>query len=146
MSDHSLSIEDELSKHGSYASNTLGPSMRPLFKTHRDVVVMQPLDREVKKYDIVLYKDPRGYILHRVVKIKGNTLVIRGDNTFKPEFVEKERIIARVVSFNRKGKHHTVTDRGYLLYVRFWNFIYPVRFVLRKIRLLLGKIKRKIFK
>ena len=146
MSDHSLSIEDELLTHGSYASNTLGPSMRPLFKTHRDVVVMQPLDREIKKYDIVLYKDPRGYILHRVVKIKGNTLVIRGDNTFKPEFVEKERIIARVVSFNRKGKRHTVNDRGYRLYVRFWNFIYPVRFVLRKIRLLLGKIKRKIFK
>ena len=146
MSEHSLSIEDELSKHGSYASNTLGPSMRPLFKTHRDVVVMQPLDREVKKYDIVLYKDPRGYILHRVVKIKGNTLIIRGDNTFKPEFVEKDRVIARVVSFNRKGKHHTVNDKGYLFYVHFWNIIYPVRFVLRKIRLLLGKIKRKIFK
>ena len=142
----SLSIEDELSKHGSYASNTIGPSMRPLFKTHRDVVVMQPLDREVKKYDIVLYKDPRGYILHRVVRIKGNTLIIRGDNTFKPEFVESDRVIARVVSFNRKGKHHTVNDRGYLLYARFWNFIYPVRFVLRKIRLLFGKIKRKIFK
>ena len=137
-------IEDELSEYGTYATNTNGVSMRPLFRTHRDAVALKKLDREIKKYDILLYTDPLGrYILHRVIGIRGNTLIMRGDNTFKKEYVPHERVLAYMVSFNRKGKHHTVDERGYKLYSRLWNFIYPLRFVMHKIRSLFGKIKRK---
>lgn len=140
-------IEDELSEYGSYATNTNGISMQPLFRTHRDAVVLKKLDREIKKYDILLYTDPLGrYILHRVIAIRGGTLIMRGDNTFKKEYVPRERVLAYMISFNRKGKHHTIDELGYKFYSRFWNFIYPLRFVMRKTRSLLGKIKRKIFK
>ena len=71
------SIEDILEKEGSYAALTDGVSMRPLFKTHRDMVVLTPPDGELKKYDVVLYRVVDKYILHRIIAVKVDTLVIR---------------------------------------------------------------------
>lgn len=136
-------IEDELLEHGAYATNTVGTSMRPLFKTHRDAVALLPPREPPKKYDVVLYTDSEGrYILHRIIKAKGDTFVIRGDNTFIREYVPRERVIAVMASFTRKGKHFTVRSRGYIFYSRVWNFIYPVRLLLHKLRRMLSKIKR----
>ena len=140
-------IEDELEKNGILVTNTEGKSMHPLFKPHRDAVVLKRVDREIKKYDVVLYRDFAGrYVLHRVIAERDDVFIIRGDNTFRKEFVSKNDIIAYLVAFNRKGKRHTTEDFGYRFYSRFWNFIYPIRFLMRKFRSLLGKIKRKIFK
>lgn len=137
-------IEDELEKHGTYATNTVGTSMYPLFLTHRDAVFLGALDREIKRYDVVLYTNPKGdYILHRVIGIKETHFVIRGDNTYKKEYVPRERVIAYMLSFTRKGKHHKATEFGYKLYSRFWNFIYPVRWLLLKSRVLASKIIKK---
>ena len=138
----SKTIEDELKKHGTYATKTVGVSMKPLFKTHRDAVVLKAADGEMKKYDVVLYTDKLGrYILHRIIGIKEGFYVIRGDNTYVKEYVPKERVIAFMVSFNRKGKHHTTEELGYKLYSRVWNFIYPIRFLFRKFFALARKIK-----
>ena len=139
-------IEDELDKHGTYATNTVGVSMRPLFKTHRDVVVLKKTDRSIKKYDVVMYVAPAGrYILHRVIGERDGVYVIRGDNTFKKEYVPKDRVIAYMVSFNRNGKHCSIDDSLYKLYSRVWNLIYPVRFLFNKFFALCRKIKR-VFK
>ena len=139
-------VEDELGKYGAYAVNTTGVSMRPLFITSRDVAVLKSLDRELKKYDVVLYTGAsHKYILHRVIGVREDEFVIRGDNTFAKEYVKKERILAYLVSFNRKGKHYSTDDFGYKVYSRFWNFIYPIRYVAHLLRRALGKIKRKIF-
>ena len=138
-------IEDELEEHGTYATNTSGVSMMPLFKTHRDVVVLEAPCRKIKKYDVVLYTDSLDrYILHRVIGIKKDIYVIRGDNTFRKELVPCERVIAYMISFNRKGKHHTVDEAGYKLYSRLWHFIYPIRFLWHKFRAYCGKIKRAL--
>ena len=140
-------IESELDTHGFYASNTLGVSMRPLFKTHRDMIVVKKPEAELKKYDVGLYVTPRGkYILHRVMKVRATEYIFRGDNTYSPEHVPKEWVIGVLVKFNRKGKTHTVDEISYRIYSRLWHFIYPVRFVLRKTRVLLGRIYRKIFR
>ncbi|MBE6645749.1 MAG: hypothetical protein E7612_10330 [Ruminococcaceae bacterium] len=139
-------IEDELDKHGTYATNTVGVSMRPLFKTRRDVVVLKTPDRRIKKYDVVMYVDSADrYILHRVIGERDGVYVIRGDNTFKKEYVPKNRVIAYMVSFNRNGKHRTAEDFSYKLYSRVWNLIYPVRFLFNKFFALCRKTKR-IFK
>ena len=104
-------IENELCQSGVYASVTKGSSMRPLFKTNRDVVILKRCDAEPKKYDVVLYKDGTGkYILHRIVRVSDKCFVIRGDNTFINERVSKNCILAVLTEFNRKGKKHLVTD------------------------------------
>lgn len=140
-------VEEEIKEHGAYATNTVGTSMRPLFKTHRDVVLLKAPEREIKKYDVVFYSDEKGrHILHRVIGFRDGCFVIRGDNTFVKEYVPHERIIAYMVGFNRKGKHHSADEFGYKFYSRFWHCIYPIRLVWRKTRALLGKIKRAVFK
>ena len=140
-------IESELNERGFYASNTLGVSMEPLFRTHRDMIVLMRPDAPLRKYDVALYVTPRGkYILHRVIKVKEKEYVFRGDNTYASEHVPKEWVLGVLVKFNRKGKSHTTEELSYRIYSRVWHFIYPVRFVYRKTRSLLGKIYRKIFR
>lgn len=140
-------IERELERHGSYASVTRGPSMRPLFKTSRDMVIVKKPTADFKKYDVVLYTGAGNkYTMHRIIAIKGDTLIIRGDNTYVKEYVSPARVIGILTEFNRKGKHHTVDELSFKVYSRIWNFIYPIRFLLFKARNLLVKIYHKLFK
>ena len=140
-------IESELAKYGTYASVTRGPSMRPLFRTHRDMVVIKRIERPLRKYDVVLYTGAHNkYTMHRIIGIKNGVYVIRGDNTYSKEYVVPERIIGILSEFNRKGKKGSVDSFSFKLYSRVWNFIYPIRFVFYKIKRLLSKIKRAIFK
>ena len=124
--------------------------MRPLFKTHRDVVVIKRAEGELRKYDVVLYrsrlKGEHVYVLHRIIGEADGKYVIRGDNTYSKEFVDKDSVIGVMVSFNRKGKRHTVDERGYKIYSRVWNFIYPIRLLYVRARRFLGRIYRKLFK
>ncbi len=129
---------------GGYISVTKGNSMRPLFKTNRDVVKLASPASEPKKYDVVLYKISNSeYVLHRIVGVKADEFLIRGDNTYKLEHIKKERILAVLIEFNRKGKPHKVTDISYRIYSRAWNLIYPLRFVMVRSYALLRKILRK---
>ncbi len=140
-------IEDELKEKGICATRTQGNSMRPLFRSHRDAVLLRTPDREIRKYDVVLYRAASGkYVLHRVVGRKGKLLVIRGDNTYQLEYLDVSDVLAYMFSFIRKGKHRSADSLGYRLYSRVWNFIYPVRFVYKKLRAALGKLKRKVIK
>ena len=140
------SPEEQLERHGAYATNTVGTSMQPLFRTHRDVVVLKRADKPLSKYDVAMYVTGDGkYILHRIIGIKKDVYVFRGDNTFSKEYVPKNAVIGYMVSFNRKGKHREVSEFGYRFYSRFWHFIYPVRRLIQLVRLFLSKLKHKIF-
>lgn len=138
--------ETELSLHGTYASITRGTSMRPLFKTHRDMVILERPTSPLKKYDVVLYRVGDNYILHRIIGEKGDFYVIRGDNTFRREYVSKDKIIGVLVAFNRKGKRGNVTDRGFKVYSRLWHYMYPVRLLFRFFYLCLRGVYRLFFK
>lgn len=140
-------IEAELEKYGTYASITRGPSMRPLFKTGRDVVIISSLNRPLKKYDVVLYTGAHNkYTLHRIIGIRDGLYIIRGDNTYKKEYVKKENVIGILTEFNRRGKRSSVEKRSYKFYSRIWHYLYPVRHILYKTKGILSKIKHKIFK
>ena len=147
MIEHSTTtlIEDELEASGVYASTTSGVSMEPLFRTHRDVVIIAKPKDELKKYDVALYRSSLGkYILHRVINVTEDEYLIRGDNTYTIEHVKKDSVIGVLVEFVRKGKRQKCTDKSYLAYSRFWNFIYPIRFLLYGTRRFLGRVIRKL--
>ncbi|MBQ9071157.1 MAG: S26 family signal peptidase [Clostridia bacterium] len=141
-------IEKILERDGVYPSVTEGISMRPLFKTHRDMVILERVSGKLKKYDVALYKKGEKYILHRVIGIddEKNVYIIRGDNTYKKEYVPMSSVIARLTSFKRKGKSHTVDEKPYRIYAVFWNFIYPIRYLFHLARCVLVKIYRALFK
>ena len=138
--------ERELLENGVYVSNTIGHSMEPFLSHHRDVVVIAKPEREPRKYDVVLYPGESGkFILHRIIAVRRDHFVIRGDNTYFKEYVPKSRIIGVLVSFTRKGKRGSVTDLGYRFYSRMRCASYPLRVFYRKLRMTLGRVKRAIF-
>ena len=140
-------LEQRLIEDGVYVAKTRGYSMRPLFKTHRDAVMIVLVTRELRKYDIVLYTYGDGkYILHRIVGFDGDICLIRGDNTFVLERVPKDKILGVAASFNRKGKRYDLTEVSYRAYSVIWTAIYPIRNLWRRVRSVLSRIKHKIFK
>lgn len=146
LTDGCRRVEDALLAYGFYASSTRGTSMEPLFRTGRDVVVLERPKGELKKYDVALYRVGNKYIMHRVIRVRADEYLIRGDNTFRIEHVPKDKILGVLVEFNRRGREHSVGERGYRLYSRIWTFIYPVRFLWNLFVRGLKKIYRVVFK
>ena len=148
INDTSLRIEDVLEKDGVYPTVTSGTSMRPLFKTHRDMLILERVSGTLKKYDVALYRIGDKYILHRVIGVdkEKKVYIIRGDNTFTKEYVRFDSVLARLTVFKRNGKHHTVNDRSYIVYSVLWNFIYPIRYLINLGVRAVRKIYRIIFR
>ena len=141
----SEAVERELAENGSFASVTKGVSMRPLFRTCRDMIVISPIKAPLKKYDIVLYRDGGGeYILHRIIDVKKDICIIRGDNTYSKEYVPYDRIIGILTAYNRKGKSGSPDDLSFKIYSRFWHLIYPLRYLWIKLRQVLRAVYRRL--
>lgn len=138
-------IEEQLDTHGVYASNTVGASMRPLLRNHQDMVIIYKPEGELKRYDVALYRVGTKYVLHRVLLVKDDFYLIRGDNTFVMEKVPKSAVIGVMTEFNRGGKRHSVNEPFFRFYAWFWHFIYPIRFVWHKVRGFLGRVYRGLF-
>ena len=136
-------VERELLENGFYASNTLGNSMRPLFKTHRDMVIIERPHGDLKKYDVALYKDGERYVLHRVIGVYPDYYLMRGDNNFFSEKVKKDAVIGVLVAYRNKNRRHSVNELHYKIYSRFWHYIYPFRAFYRKTRMALSHMKAK---
>ena len=136
-------LEALLARDGFLIYKTRGVSMRPMLKEGRDLVTIRPFEGRLKKYDVPLYRRrDGGYLLHRIIGVKDDHYVIRGDNTFVKEHVPDKELVGVLTGFKRKGKDCTVDSRGYRVYARVWNFIYPVRWLAHKCRRVCGKIKR----
>jgi hypothetical protein len=143
-----VSIESQLQSAGFHISTTAGMSMKPMLRNRRDRVLIKPLgDERLKKYDLPLYRLPDGrYVLHRVIDVKDDHYIIRGDNTYQLERVPDEWVVGVMVEFWRGKKHYTADHKGYRRYAAFWHAIYPIRLPFHKLRMLASRIKHKIFK
>ena len=131
LDDNAGRLEEIIREQGSLASVIKGVSMRPMLKTDRDVIVVSALTSDtLKKYDVPLYRVGKRYVLHRIIGVDAEkrVYIIRGDNTYKKEYVPFDSVIGCLTSFNRCGKHYDVSHKGYRAYARFWHFIYPLRY------------------
>ena len=105
-----------------------GVSMLPMLRQGIDAVELAPLPQRLKKYDLPVYQYPSGkYVMHRVVKVKNEHYVCRGDNTYQDEFVSHEQMLGVVSAFRRGKKRIEVSAPGYRLYCWLWVAIYPLR-------------------
>ena len=139
-------IEQELRERGQFAYTTKGVSMRPLLRQQRDLIVIHRRPEErLKKYDAALFKRDNGdYVLHRVIRVREHDYIICGDNLEQMEPVREDQILGVLHEIVRNGKTVSVNDFSYLFYVHLWWDAYPIRFFLRRVRRLGGKIKRKL--
>ena len=129
-----MTFEKLLQEDGRLVYRTRGVSMEPMLRQNRDLVVIEVPSSRLKKYDVALYRRGTSYVLHRVIGVKSDHYLIRGDSA----------VLGVLTAFQRKGKKYSVTDRGYRCYVRFWDAIYPLRALRARCRGLAVEIARKL--
>ena len=137
-------FEEILARDGILVYKTRGVSMRPMLRQNRDLVTVRVPSSRLKRFDVALYRRGDDHVLHRVIKVRDGHYLIRGDNTFKLENVPDGAVIGVLTGFVRKGKEHSVTERGYRAYVRIWNGIYPLRSLFARLRCLASRAARKL--
>ncbi len=140
-----ISIEEQLQNEGVYVTTTVGVSMKPMLRNRRDRIVVLPVgDRVLGKGDLPLYRRPDGtYVLHRIIGVREDHYIIRGDNTYVKEIVPHAWVLGYVSEFYRGERHVHSSSRGYRFYVTLWQLLYPLRLPVHKLRVLIGRTKRK---
>lgn len=142
-------VEEALKTQDTAAFLTSGVSMRPLLRTHKDIVVISRATHPLAVGEVPLYKKKgvEKLILHRIIGVTDDgTYIIRGDNTYRKEYVPQSDVVGVMSAIYRGGKYiDCATSKRYKRYVKINNFFYPVRWLWKtKIRAFLSKIKRKI--
>ena len=148
------SYGDELKKSGKLVFTIRGVSMRPLFRTAEDAILVVTCDPEtLKNLDIVLFyrvTPVRGeqYVLHRIVgRRPDGQFIIAGDNCTDYDIVDPKDILGVVTSAQRGNKPIKLEGFRYAVYKYLWCKPYRFRaFVLvmrRKVRSLGRKILRR---
>ena len=138
---NNISLEEGLIKNGFIIYGFKGTSMNPLLKSGRDKAYIENLKKPLKKGDIVLYtRDNKSFVLHRIVKIRGEKLIIRGDNNlFYERDIKKEDIIGILAALYRKGKYMEKESGQFKWFAVFNKLRFPVIFIYRKTKQYLWK-------
>lgn len=98
-----MKYEEVLAQYGECITHVTGWSMEPLFHDRQSIVRVVPFpERKINVGDVVLYKAANQYILHRVMEIRDDSIIARGDNNWFLERVMLEEIIGVMTGFWRK--------------------------------------------
>ncbi len=151
MDDFFKNADEVLKTEPEVAILTRGISMRPMLREHKDIVIIERVNRKLKRYDVPLYRRPNcdRFVLHRIIKITDNGYVIRGDNLLYNEYeVTDDDIIGVLKAFYRNGKYYDcATSKAYKAYIILNQIYSPIRIFWRlKIKVFLSKIKRLFIK
>lgn len=108
-----------------------GDSMRPLLRRRRDYVTIVPMDRPPCVGDIVLFPGKRlggDYVLHRVLRIKGQRMQTLGDGCLHPDaWMDIGQAWGRATRIER-GRLTIDTCCIFWRVVAFmWMGLYPIR-------------------
>lgn len=127
-------IIEELHKGHTATLNLRGWSMRPFLEHDRDKALLC-LPGEVKVGDPVLAEVPAAqgdgtrYVLHRIIRIEGDEVTLKGDGNLNEEHCLKSDICAAVVGFYRKGRKTLDRTDGWKwrIYSWWWMRLTPIR-------------------
>ena len=123
-----------------------GDSMRPLIRRGKDPVTIIPLQRPLKKGDVVLFHLGDKYIVHRVWKLKPGWVRTFGDNCWNPEpWFPQEQVLGMAVKFSRGGKAYRLDTPAARAWGKGWMAVHPIRLCYKRLRALAGRCYRKIF-
>ncbi|MCD8014029.1 MAG: S24/S26 family peptidase [Lachnospiraceae bacterium] len=128
-----------------------GTSMYPMFVEGRDEAVIAPLKKiiqadgslRLRRGDVVLYRREDGIlVLHRICRCAREGYYLVGDHQSVEEGpIRDDQIRGILTGFIRRGNYCSVRHPVYLLAVRIWLILLPVR---PKITRALYRIKRSI--
>lgn len=131
----SVELGDVIKEKGIYVGTVNGKSMFPMLRNKKDTVIIRPFAGKLKKYDVVLYRKRNMYVLHRIVRVTPERYIICGDNCINLETdVTKDQIIGKLEGFYRGERQILIEGAFYKLYSRIWVALYPVRYLMKKIK------------
>lgn len=117
-----------------------GFSMLPLIRQNKDVIILSPLQSsslQPRKIILAYIPNKQGYILHRIEKIDGNKIILRGDgNVWGREICSQSDALAEARAIIRGKK--IISDQS--IWWKFIAFFWPKISFFR--RVLLFPIRR----
>ena len=124
-----------------------GDSMRPLIRRGRDPVTIIPVNRPLKRGDVVLFQLGSRYIVHRVWKLAAGRVRTFGDNCWNPDpWIPEKQVLGLVVKYSRNGKVHRLDTRQSRAWGRCWMALHPLRLMYLRCRSLAARIVKRILK
>ncbi|MBQ7011374.1 MAG: S24/S26 family peptidase [Clostridia bacterium] len=123
MNDKSTSsLRETLAEHDIAVVQGKGTSMMPLIANSRDRMCIKSLSRRPKKYDVLVYENPRGIVAHRALKCTDEHIVMCGDNQYVKETVPYEAVIGYVPGILRNGTDYLDFEKTKwcVAYSRIW--------------------------
>lgn len=122
-----------------FVLSVTGNSMRPTLRNSGDKVeLLSQKHRGVKKGELVFFeRENGGCILHRVLKINGDTLLVNGDAQPWTETVKMSQVIGVVNRLCRKGKWISCDSFLYRVYSKIIVHTLFLRKVYAKVRSIL---------
>lgn len=106
-----------------------GYSMRPFLEDGRDnALLCKPTT--VSCGDVVLAEIRSGvYVLHRIVRLEGDNVTLRGDGNLGTEQCHRADIRAFALAFYRKGRSvpDYTSGRKWRVYSALWTRLLPIR-------------------
>lgn len=106
-----------------------GNSMRPFLCHQRDKAILTRLPELRVGLPVLAEIEPGQYVLHRIVRIKGDHVTLRGDGNMGVEHCRCADVKALAKGFFRKGRSapDLITSRKWRVYSWLWLRLLPVR-------------------
>ncbi|MBQ7147018.1 MAG: S24/S26 family peptidase [Lachnospiraceae bacterium] len=120
-------FEEVLKRDGKLVYKNRGDSMWPFIREGRDLLLIIPAERPLKKYDIPLYRRDNGqYILHRIIGRDESGYIMRGDNRSVKEYgITDGHIIGVLYAVLREEKEIPADSFASRIKLCVWRFVYP---------------------
>lgn len=136
-------VERLLHEAGFLVHAVKGVSMMPLLDQNKDAVHLVPIEGALKKNDIVLFRRADStLVLHRIIKVRKDGYLIRGDSCMGSELVRRENIIAIADAIYKDGQYIPCDDKKLIRYAK----KQPVAWFFRYVRSSAATIYRRVFK
>lgn len=106
-----------------------GNSMRPFLEDNRDKALMKKAEHFKVGDPVLAEVCDKHFVLHRIVKIEGDKVTLRGDGNLGVEHCGTKDVKAEIIGFYRKGrkKIDLVSGRKWRVYSFLWMHLFPVR-------------------
>ena len=106
-----------------------GYSMRPFLEDRRDKALLSKPGK-ISVGDVVLAEiAPKRYALHRIIRIQGDNITLRGDGNLNVERCRRADVHGIAEGFYRKGSTRldSTSGRKWRVYSYVWTRLFPVR-------------------
>lgn len=106
-----------------------GFSMRPFLEDGRDKALLHEIAHPQVGQPVLAEVSTGHYVLHRIIKIEGEHVTLRGDGNLGVEHCHLKDVKALAMGFLRKGncQPDMITERKWRAYSWWWMRLYPIR-------------------